>query len=329
MRGVIIVISFLLFTACSKDDICREDFLIDGEKTAIEVERLDQRLFALKSVLEVTEFLKQNRDFATIFLHSEQYPNDSILAARIFNLIGDSSIDTLYREAQEVYRDMTGVTAELETALGNLQQLFPDTPTPEVQTAVTGLYNDLFISDSLIIIGIDFFIGDEASYKPLNIPDYILKRYDREHLSSIIVKLLAGKYVNPGPKNTLLSEMIDFGKTYFLTARLLPCVPDSILLGYTPKDMRVISENEAIIWANFVENEILYETSHITKRRFLGERPNVYEISQECPGRIGAWVGWQIVESYMRNNPIEITELLNEKDNNKIFMQSKYKPQTH
>lgn len=327
MRAVITMISCLLFLSCKKDR-CRDDFQIPGKEISIEVQRLDQELFSLKSVTEVELFLKTYPHFSTMFLHSDQYPNDSILAARVFGLISDPHIDTLYQEAQSQYSDPGGITEPLEEAFGKLQTLYPQTRTPLIQTAVTGLYNDLFISDSLIIIGLDFFIGEEATFTPVDVPDYILKRYDRAHLPSIVVKFMAGSYVNTGANNTLLSEMIDFGKTYFLVGRLLPCTPDSILLGYTPKDMEVIRENETIIWANLVENEVLYETSHITKRRFLGERPNVYEISTECPGRIGAWVGWRIVASYMQNNDVTLTELISERDNEKIFRLSKYKPQT-
>ncbi len=206
--------------------------------------------------------------------------------------------------------------------------LFPETRVPKIQTTVSGLYKDLFISDSLILIGLDFFIGPKATYKPLEIPGYVLKRYNKEHLASIIVKFLAGNQVYKGKSSSLLSEMVDFGKTYYLASRLVPCTQDSVWLGYTSRDMEVIDENEAVIWANLLENEVLYETNHITKRRFLGERPNVYEISQECPGRIGAWVGWRIVESYMKNNEVSIEALLADTDNEKIFRLSGYKPQS-
>jgi uncharacterized protein YjaZ len=50
------------------------------------------------------------------------------------------------------------------------------------------------------------------------------------------------------------------------------------------------------------------------------------EIDNESPGRIGQWVGWQIVRSFMENNPkVTVQDLIkmNEKD---IFELSKYKP---
>ncbi len=318
----------LLFFACGQDN-CQFQNDLTGGPVDMQLERLEEELFKAQSSDDVRIFLNENTMLANVFLDAQQYPSDSILAKKIFSLISSEGMDTLYQEASSTFADMTQVADDLEVAFGKLKGLFPETKTPKIQTIVTGMYKDIFITDSLIIIGLDFFIGDEATYKPQEIPYYILNRYNKEHLASIIVKYLSGQVVTAGKKPTLLSEMIDFGKTYYLAKRLMPCTPDSILLGYTPQDMELVKDNEAVIWATLLENEVLYETSHITKRKFLGERPNIYEIDQRCPGRVGAWVGWQIVNSFMKRNDVHLKALLSESDNDKIFMQSGYKPQNH
>jgi hypothetical protein len=40
---------------------------------------------------------------------------------------------------------------------------------------------------------------------------------------------------------------------------------------------------------------------------------------------VGAWIGWQIVRSYMENNEVPLQQLLNE-NTKEIFEKSKYKP---
>ena len=58
----------------------------------------------------------------------------------------------------------------------------------------------------------------------------------------------------------------------------------------------------------------------------IGE-PFTAEISQDSPGRLGIWIGWRIVDSYMRNNEhVTIQELMSEGDAQKILEQSFYKP---
>jgi len=314
----------LLLTSCGGQK-CR-DGAPQPQPVEIQLVRTEQELFSGDSLANVLAYFKKYPELANYFWHRNQYPSDSILAGRTYALIHQPGVDTVYQESVAAFADTKQMEAELTEAIGRLKTLYPEAKVPKIMTAVTVFYNDLLVSDSLIIIGIDHFIGPTAKYAPQDIPAYILSRYDKEHLPAIIMQFLSGYYVKAGNKNTLLSDMIDFGKTYYMNSRLLPCTPDSILMGYTPQNMIDIKENQEIIWANFVENQLLYTTDHVIKRKFLSERPNVFEISQNCPGRIGAWVGWQIVESYMAKNDVTIVQLMENTDHHTIFELSGYKP---
>jgi hypothetical protein len=325
MRALGLTMMILLFMTSCGGQKCRDN-APEAQPVDIEIMRTEQELINSESLADVIAYFDKYPELATYFWHVDQYPSDTILSGRTFALINQQGVDTVFQESIAAYEDMTSVEEGLEEAFGRLKQLYPEAKTPKVMTAVSVFYNDFFISDSLIIIGLDHFIGPTAKYAPQDIPAYILARYDKAHLPAIIMQFLSGYYVKAGNKNTLLSDMIDFGKTYYMNSRLLPCTPDSIIMGYTPQNMIDIKENQEIIWANFIENQLLYETDHAIKRKFLSERPNVFEISQNCPGRIGAWVGWQIVESYMAKNEVSIVELMNNTDHHKIFEMSGYKP---
>jgi hypothetical protein len=297
---------------------------IDG--VDITIIRTEQELRSAKTPEEILAYFSKYTELGTYLWHIDQYPDPSILAERMNALMQNPGVDTVFMQSIEAFEDMSEIEKELEGAFARLKSIFPEVKTPKVYTAVSVFYNDFFVSDSLIIIGIDHFIGPGAKYAPQDIPHYIFKRYDKAHLPAMITQFVSGHFVRTGRESTFLSDMIDFGKTYYLTSRLLPCTPDSILLGFTPRNMADISSNREIIWANFVENQLLYTTDHTMKRRFLSERPNVYEISPDCPGRVGTWVGWEIVEAYMAKNDVSILELLNDTDHHKIFELSRYKP---
>jgi len=317
------MIVLVLLSACSRET-CRD--AIDPIEIELDVERLEEKLFQSETAKDVQSFLSANREFSNYFLDADQYPSDSILAGRIFNLISNPSIDTLYQESIRAFNGFDTVVGELEMSLGRLKYYYPQAPTPKIQTVVTGLYKDLFISNDRIIIGMDFFVGAGASYKPLDIPNYILRRYNTEHLPSIIMQLISSQYARPGKGESMLTEMVDFGKAYYLLSKILPCTSERILIGYTEEEWNDTFEYESIIWANFIQNKLLYETNHTIKQKFLAERPNVYEIGDKCPGRIAAWLGWQIVNAYAQKTGISVQELMVETDHNKIFTQSGYKP---
>ena len=323
MLRVLLVLLVLFIGGCDEQE-CRNS--VDPVFVDLEVQRIDQQLFQSKSSAEIASLLTDHENFAKLFLDADEYPSNQILADRIYQLIQNPAIDTLYQESVAAFSDIDVIVDQIGDALGRLKVYYPSTPSPVIQTAVTGLYKDLVITNEQVIIGMDFFIGENASYPPQQIPDYILKRYDTDHLPANIMQFISSQYIQQASGETMLAEMIDHGKSYYLLSQLLPCTPEHILMGYTTEEWKDSFENDGIIWANFIENELLYETNHQMKQKFLGERPNVYEIGEKCPGRIGRWLGWQIVKSYARETGVGIQELMAEKDANKVLRLSEYKP---
>ena len=126
----------------------------------------------------------------------------------------------------------------------------------------------------------------------------------------------------------LLSQMIYRGKQLYLKDVLLPDYSDAEKMGCTPEQIKWCEENEEQLWKYFIENDLLYSTNPQLKSRFIDTAPfsKFYiNIDKESPGRVGVWLGWQIVRSYMKNNNVTLSQLLETKEE-EIFKKSKYKP---
>ena len=122
--------------------------------------------------------------------------------------------------------------------------------------------------------------------------------------------------------------MIYAGKEAYLKDVLLPTYADADKIGFLPEQITWCVENESYIWRYFIDKKMLYNTDQKLVTRFLTPAPfsKFYlEIDNESPGRVGAWMGWQIVRAYMEKNKISIQELL-AADAKTIFEQSHYKP---
>jgi uncharacterized protein YjaZ len=123
--------------------------------------------------------------------------------------------------------------------------------------------------------------------------------------------------------------MIYAGKELYLKDLLLPDATDAIKMGYTPEQITWSQENEPFIWSYFIEKQLLFDTDQKLNARFISHAPfsKFYlEIDNESPGRIGSWIGWQIVRSYMTNNEQVTLPQLLQMDAKEIFEKSKYKP---
>lgn len=320
-----LLLSFLL--GCT-GNVCKEIPDISKINVEIEYDPLEGVVQNFSSPEEAIVFLQKNPTLATEFLHSHQYPSDTILGRRMYRLMNAPSIDSLFMATKDKFRDIEDLLAELEQAYKIIKFYYPHARVPKVQSIVSGFYNDLYISDSLIVVGLDYFLGKKSPYRPQNIPDYLAKRYEKETLVPIIMGFVANEFNNADLKHKdLLADMINLGKSYYMVSQLLPCTADSLIIGYSTKDITLVKRNQEIIWASLIENEMLYEKSHFLKNKFVGERPNVPEIGENCPGRIGAWLGWEIVKAYMeKNDNVTLTELMAEADAYKIFQLSKYRP---
>jgi len=324
------LICAIVFSACSDTDkFCEDAPNVDDIEVNVPLNDLTEEMVGLKNKKEATQFIQENPFVADYFFERKTYTSDSIVANSMVNIFSNPAYqDTLYQQMENTFGDFTNLKSEFEKAFQYYKHYYPDVAVPKLEIVLAGLQKDLFVSDSLVSIAADYFLGPNAAYVPNGVPEYILMRYKKEYIVPMVMLLLTQKQNNTDQSDqTLLADMIFYGKSYYMTKMTTPCTPDSLLIGYTGQEMEDINKNEHIIWANFLENDLLYETSHFMKNKFIGERPKTFEISQQCPGRIGIWVGWQIVKAYMKNNPeVSLTELMQKTDAQEIFSQSKYKP---
>jgi len=129
-------------------------------------------------------------------------------------------------------------------------------------------------------------------------------------------------------RKSLLDEMIYFGKVLYFKDAVIPFKNDEEKMGYSKEQLDWAIDNEHYIWSYFVERELLYDTNSKLVLRFINPAPfskfNL-ELDKESPGRIGQYLGWQIVRAYMKNNDATLLQMLGATAEN-IFNNSKFKP---
>ncbi len=294
----------------------------------IEIQRLEKPFYEVQTKADMLRFIGQDTLFADKFLQRDLYPSDSDLVNALQGLATNDELRKLAGEAEQKFGDMGQEERDLETAFKVIKYHYPEFKEPVVKTFVSGFNQDFFISDSLLVFGLDFFVGKEASYRP-DTYAYILQRYERENMVPSAMLLLSNRFnkVNAVNRN-LLSEMVNAGKAYYFVQTVMPCTPDSLIIGYTKQQVADLQYNEGKVWAHFIEKSLLYEKSPFLLTKYIGERPNVPEIDANAPGRIGTWVGWQIVKAYMERHPaITLPQLMQETDFQMILNESKYRPE--
>lgn len=301
-----------------------------GIQVDVTIESLSDSLAGVTSKAALVKILDNHKVLREIFFKRNQYPNDSAFINELYRRFTNIHLDTLAMEVKKVFGDEKKLKEEFAQAFKNLKYYYPEVKAPRIETVITGFETDMFVSDSLIIIGLDYFLGKGAKYRP-NMYDYMLRQYNPENIvpSTMMLYGIDGRINHMDADNkTALADMITYGKSFYFAKQMVPCTPDSVFIWYSPEEIKGAWKNQDLIWARFIEDKLLYSTSHILKQRYLGDRPKTTEVGVECPGRIGQWVGWQIVKSYMKAHPDQtLPGLMNTGNADRIFKESKYKPE--
>ena len=161
------------------------------------------------------------------------------------------------------------------------------------------------------------------------IPNYIRKEMDEIYILSQVVEKFSTSFLKVPKDRTFLAQIIWHGKKLYMQDILNTHQEDFIKIGYTEEEFQWAENNEKLIWQYFIEKQMLYDTEPDLMRRFIQPAPfsKFYlELDNESPGRIGVWVGWQIVRAYMKRFPnTTITDLF-ALPPQELFQTSGYKP---
>lgn len=309
-------------------DGCRPDPAAGAPAAPLHLTHLERAFFQIKNPAEGLQFMRANPVFGRYYLQAGQAPPDT-LAKALAQLATNPDLQQLNQQTAAAFADSAALRKDMAAMFGRVKYYFPDFKTPPVAaTYVSGLLGkDIYINDSLLVVSLDWFAGPQAKYRP-DLPQYMLRRYRPANVLPTLALAVSSKYNKHQLTTTsVLDQMVDQGKRLYFAGAVLPCTPDSLLLGYSAKELANVKFNEARIWGHFLENNLLFSNTPFVIQKYVGERPNVPEIDRTCPGRVGQWVGLQIVRKYMtEHDNVTLAQLMAQKDAQRILNDSHYRP---
>jgi len=315
--------------ACKRDaaEGCRADAAADAPAVSMRVKRLERPFFAIKTPADAQRFMDANPAFSRYYLQ-RQPATEKELEGSLVGLATNTALQQVGRETAAAFPDSAVLNHDLGELFRRVHHYFPDFRVPPAATYASGfLGKDIYVNDSLLVLSLDWFAGPKASKRP-DLPRYMLRRYTPTGLLPLLAQNVSSKYnCHELTANTMLDAMVHSGKALYFASQMLPCTPDSLLLGYTTRETVGLEGNEARVWGHFLEKNLLYSTTPFLLQKYVGERPNVPEIDKTCPGRVGQWVGLQIVRKYVAEHPeVSLGRLMAEKNAQRILNESHYRP---
>ncbi|MCU0458850.1 MAG: hypothetical protein MUE37_07125 [Bacteroidales bacterium] len=238
----------------------------------------------------------------------------------------------LWDSVRQVWPDNGRLTKELEAAFRHYRYYFPEKLVPEVVTCISVFNNSIIVDDSLLMVSLDRYLGAGSSYYPLlGIYSYQARKMTPDYTASDCMYAWAATewdYNDAGyGTRTLLNSMLHEAKLVYFTKRMIPSLPDTILFGFTGRQLDFCRSGEGMIWEYLVSKDLLFSSDAFLIRKFTGEAPFTSYFTEESPGRAVVWTGFRIIERYMNNNSdVTLPELMAMTDCQSILGGAKYNP---
>lgn len=94
----------------------------------------------------------------------------------------DSVPQLLLEAVHEEYLDMSDVEQQLQTALEQFQDEHPDVPLPHFYTQISCLSQGIIVSDTLVGISLDMYLGADSPLYDNNFTDNQRRMMTRDHI---------------------------------------------------------------------------------------------------------------------------------------------------
>jgi len=323
---IIGTISLLFFGSCKNSKRPEIDLSAITYKD-IEIKRYEDALFSI-DIDSVRKGLERIRPEFGFFI-VEDLDTFDIISIR--NYISDPTLKQTYSDIETIFPNIRKLEYDLNKSLKYLKYHYPKINITSIYTYISGFdfEHPIKFVDSVIIIALDMYMGSDYYFYPMiGLPKYLSYSMSKEYIVKDCMEEIARSLLKENiASQTFLDKMLLEGKVLYFMDAVMPDVHDTIKVVFTESQLEWCRRNEDNMWSFFIDQGFLYNNDRNIITRFMDKGPFTPSFANESPARTGAWVGWQIVKAFMKNNPdVSLIELFDKDDAQMILNKSKYKP---
>ncbi|MCR4878846.1 MAG: hypothetical protein K5901_05980 [Bacteroidales bacterium] len=335
---IILVIS-VLFTGCKKKDKpvdvtkpkLTEEQVEVSKNVEINILRYEQDLFNIDQGNMKAAFAALYGKYPENLIAKNAWNNNEMLLS-IKDFLNDPVIKEIYQDTETMYADMSWFKKEITPAFTLYLTHFPNERIPDFCTLVSGIdfqMPQVFGYENTIFICLDMYLGkDNKHYGQAGMPKFISARCEKKYMvTDCFSKALVYRHLPDRTLVTLLDNMVDAGKKMLFTQTMFPTTSAQDILGYSKEQYKWATSHESAIWHYLVEKNLVFDNTDNVIRRMMDETPFTRDFGNDSPGRLGVFIGFQIVQSYMKTHPgTTLKDLMAMNDSQKLLKESGYKP---
>lgn len=243
--------------------------------------------------------------------------NDSVLIAW-----SESKVVEMFQPpVDSVFKSLHPLEISIGDIIGNARCERLELPPLTFASVVWGSQRPIVRMDSIVLIALNHYLGaDFAGYSGW--PEYRRNMKSADMIAYNLAGVLAATQYpmtqysandnsRENVRPALLNWMLYEGALVEARMRLVPNASLDKALGYTPHQLDFAETNLHEIWEEMRLKRLVYDTNPLTIDKYIAAAPSTPLLEGAAPGRIGAYVGYRIIQAYLSNRPeTTLTQML-------------------
>ena len=328
---IIFIIGIFVYITINTQYNWFSELIFDQEKIEIKSERFDLDLFLLDSSnyeKKLLEWEEENKGFLNYYLQNHigmYYDRDSMKKSHVLSFVSHPDALLYQKSIQENFVDLDVYTEKIKEAFVEYLSIFPDSTIPK-KIIYSNSFNSYGVDvyNQNLIVGLDFYLGE--FHPDSNIWEYLKLRYHEKYMIADIMEYwITSSFIHENSMERFQNELIFKGKIIYLMDLILE-EDKHVLFRFSEKDLEWCNIHESNIWNEIISLDLMYSKDYNSYATFFSDAPFTKGMPKESPARLGYWVGYKIIDSYMSNNNVSTQELMSNTNYQDILLKSKYRP---
>lgn len=329
--GLFVFTAIFTFCGCNP-----QSFGMIEDMEMMHINRFDKALFQWIETDQPTTLEQVKSKYPQMFdmlgkaLFQTDDTNTATYNDLLINYYSEPTLKSLYQDAITFYASGSSAVLQIEQELSEgfarFTKLFPAMQIPAVYMHVSGLQQNMIVADSLLSCSIDKYMG-------VNYPLYedFFYDYQRKNMTPARIPIdalsvwLQSEYPYQGKENVLLERMIYEGKIIYVLMKIGRAYSYQNMMSLTDDEYKWCKEYEKTLWTTMIERQHLFTPDIATTMKYFQPTPSAF-IAEAAPGNLGNFIGYRIVERYMKQTKSSCEDLMKNNDAQDILQKSKYKP---
>lgn len=247
--------------------------------------------------------------------------SDSGTTQRIKLFVNDPYVSRVEKRIKEKFSDLSDRKAKITEGFRYLKYHFPKGEFPENVVFINSHFaSNAFCTENEIGVSLERYLGaktDVIKELPDPIFQWIKDGMDAQYLERDVLTAWIMTHYVPEVKGNTAEQIIRWGKIIYLTEAAFPKADKHLIIRYSEADFKWALDNEFAFWEYLVKEKLLFSESERDQSNFLNEGPFTIGLPEKGPDRLGQFLGWRMVHSFMKENPdTKLSDLINIPYNN-------------